>query len=84
MSRAREVPDSDGLYGIGDATSLAALKMQNFGMDVPAPPKKTREEAWVEDAIDHIVVEDEEEEEEEGTMGGGGGTLRTERFLDDM
>jgi hypothetical protein len=75
--------NSKGEYEELDHTTLAALRMQNYGMNPEPANAATPEEEWMYDVIGQIVSDDPESESPTDTSSSSGG-LHTERFLDDM
>lgn len=67
---------------IADQITLAALRMQNFGMN-PAAPELSKEDQWLRHVIEHIVTDDEEEVDTKPSSVDKH-TTRTETFSDDM
>jgi hypothetical protein len=57
-----------------DQTTLAALRMQNFGMN-PAAPEQSPEDQWLNHVIEHIVTDEGADEEP---------ALHAESFVDDI
>ena len=80
-----------------DQVTLAALRMQNFGMSTSSTPL-TEEEIWIQDSIQQIMVVDEDAESNDTATTNmkskneletidaitSSVTLNTEQFLDDM
>jgi hypothetical protein len=50
--------NSNGEYEELDHTTLAALRMQNYGMNPEPAREATPEEEWMHDVIGHIVSDD--------------------------
>jgi hypothetical protein len=64
-----------------DQATLAALRMQNFGMSPSTQPVLSQEDLWIQNSIEKIVSNDGlEMDADVGEID----TLDTERFLDDL
>jgi hypothetical protein len=71
-----------------DQVTIAALRMQNFGMATNSlGPPMTSEEIWIQKSIQQIVTDDESNHDNRNEGTGPNhpiGTLNTEQFLEDM
>ena len=78
------------VYSTMDAAAIAALRMQNFGMNVRTRGQLSPEEEWLDHAIDGIltptttVVGDDQEHNHMSTDTTTTTPLDTDRFLDSM
>lgn len=82
LSDANHSPNSDDVLSTMDAASLAALRMQNFGMSVFTRGTLSKEDEWLEKTIDDILTSTSADDVTVDVAGKD--TLDTDRFLDSM
>lgn len=89
LSKADGTQQDDSHHHLinADQTTLAALRMQNFGMN-PAPPELSKEDQWLNDAIEHIVTENVDEVDAtllaKSSSSSSDASVHSESFSDDM